>query len=321
MPYRVVFMGTPHFAIPTLQSLIEEYTTPSSRGQVVGVFTQPDRPSGRGRTLQPAPVKALALEHDLPVYQPKSLRKPEAQAEVRALRPDVIIVAAFGQIVPSAVLDLPSFGCINVHASLLPRWRGAAPVAAAILAGDDVTGVTIMKMDAGLDTGPIIRQRSLPIASDDTRESLTERLAQLGAELLRDTLPDWFAGNIQPQPQDEEEVLYAPKIEKEQGRIDWHEAAEVIGRQVRAFYPWPGAYTYWQDEPLKILAASAGGEGPEETTQRPPGTVIETSGGPAVVTGAGLLQLRQVQPAGKRPMPADAFVRGARGFIGARLPD
>ena len=323
MSYRIVFMGTPQFAIPTLRTLVEEYSAPSSRGQVVGVFTQPDRPSGRGRTLQPSPVKLLALEHDVPIYQPTSLRKPEAQDEVRALRPDVIIVAAFGQIVPPAVLDLPPFGCINVHASLLPRWRGAAPVAAAILAGDDMTGITIMKMDAGLDTGPIIRQRSLRIASEDTRESLTDRLAQLGAELLRDTLPDWFAGNIQPQPQNEEEVAYAPKIEKEQGRIDWHEPAQVIERQVRAFYPWPGAFTYWQDEPLKILAATAGGQGQyeKETAQRLPGTVIETPGGPAVVAGSGVLQLREVQPAGKRPMPAHAFMRGARGFIGAHLPD
>lgn len=317
MSYRIVFMGTPQFAIPTLQSLVEE----SSLGQVVGVFTQPDRPSGRGRTLQPSPVKVLALEHAVPVYQPKSLRKPEPQAQMQTLRPDVIIVAAFGQIVPPAVLDLPPFGCINVHASLLPRWRGAAPVAAAILAGDDVTGVTIMKMDAGLDTGPIIRQRSLPIASDDTRESLTGRLAHLGAELLRDTLPDWFAGRIRPQPQNEEEVAYAPRIEKEQGRIDWHESAEVIGRQVRAFYPWPGAFTHWQGDLLKILAAGASHEYAQETAQQPPGTVVETSEGPAVVTGSGVLQLRQVQPAGKRPMPARAFARGARGFIGARLPD
>jgi methionyl-tRNA formyltransferase len=317
MSYRIVFMGTPQFAIPTLQSLVEE----STLGQVVGVFTQPDRPSGRGRTLQPSPVKVLALEHAVPVYQPKSLRKPEPQDQMQALHPDVIIVAAFGQIVPPAVLDLPAFGCINVHASLLPRWRGAAPVAAAILAGDDVTGVTIMKMDAGLDTGPILRQRSLPIASDETRESLTDRLAHLGAELLRDTLPDWFAGRIQPQPQNEAEVAYAPRIEKEQGRIDWHEAADVIGRQVRAFYPWPGAFTYWQGDLLKILAASAGYEYTPEPTQQPPGTVIETPEGPAVVTGSGVLQLRQVQPAGKRPMPAEAFARGARDFIGAHLPD
>jgi methionyl-tRNA formyltransferase len=319
MSYRIVFMGTPEFAIPPLQVLVED----ASLGQVVGVFTQPDRPSGRGRTLQPSPVKVLALEHAVPVYQPKSLRKPEPQAQMEALQPDVIIVAAFGQIVPPAVLDLPRFGCINVHASLLPRWRGAAPVAAAILAGDDVTGVTIMKMDAGLDTGPIIRQRSLPIAADDTRESLTGRLAQMGAELLRDTLPDWFAGHIRPQPQNEEDVTYAPRIEKEQGRIDWREAAEVIGRQVRAFYPWPGVFTYWQGALLKILAASPSPQQPyaQATAQQPPGTVIETPGGPAVVTGSGVLHLREVQPAGKRPMPADAFARGARGFIGARLPD
>ncbi len=257
MSHRVVFMGTPQFAVPVLAGLIGEYPQIGTVGPVVGVFTQPDRPRGRRRQLQPSPVKMLAQEYRLPVFQPASLRDPGVQTELRALQPEVIVVAAFGQILPPTVLELPPFGCINVHASLLPRWRGAAPVAAAILAGDEATGVTIMRMDAGLDTGPIMSQRSLLISPDDTRASLTVRLAQLGTDLLIDTLPDWLAGKIEAQPQDESLVTYAPQLKKEQGRINWQDPANEIGRQVRAFYPWPGAFTHWHDKPLKILRAAA----------------------------------------------------------------
>jgi methionyl-tRNA formyltransferase len=368
--HRIVFMGTPQFALPTLQLLIDEYSpkktyplpsAPLARplerapdqspgqaparspgqagadrgepmdGGVVGVVTQPDRPSGRGHQLQPSPVKMLAQKYGIPVLQMASLRNPEALAELQALQPEVIVVAAFGQILPTSVLGLPPFGCINVHASLLPRWRGAAPVAAAILAGDDITGVTIMKMDAGLDTGPILSQRSLAIAPDDTRESLSARLAQLGAALLQDTLPDWLAGNIEPQPQEEARVTYAPQIKKEQGRINWSEPADDIARKVRAFYPWPGAFTYWQGKPLKILRAAAATEYRQDEdspsqlhradrdSDLPPGTVTAGPSGLAVVTGRGRLELYEVQPSGKRPMSADAFARGARGFVGTNL--
>lgn len=339
MAYRVIFMGTPQFALPILQVLINGYPPQASTregelergGQVVGVVTQPDRPSGRGRQLQPSPVKLLAQKHGLPVLQPKSLRTPEALAELQALQPEVIVVAAFGQILPAPVLELPPFGCLNVHASLLPRWRGAAPMAAAILAGDDATGVTIMKMDEGLDTGPILSQRALAIAPGDTRESLANRLAQLGAELLHDTLPDWVSGNIEPQPQDDSLATYARSIKKEEGRISWNEPAEIIARKVRAFYPWPGAFTHWEDKPLKILRATPATEyeRDEVSLSRPggavrdngplPGTVIADSGGLAVVTGQGVLYLHEVQPAGKRAMPANAFARGARDFVGACL--
>jgi methionyl-tRNA formyltransferase len=311
MAQRVLFMGSPQFAIPTLQALIAGY-------QVVGVVTQPDRPSGRGQQLHPPPVKELAQAHGLPVLQPASLRSPEAMAELQALRPDVIVVAAFGQILRPAVLDLPPFGCLNVHASLLPRWRGAAPIAAAILAGDETTGVTIMRMDPGLDTGPVLRQDSLPIAPDDTTESLGEKLARLGADLLLDTLPDWLAGRLEPQPQDETQVTLAPQLKKEQGHVDWGEPAEAIARRVRAFHPWPGTFTTWQGAPLRILRASAeSSSAPSEEVL--PGTVVATPDGLAVATGRGTLRLIEVQPAGKRPMPADAFVRGARGFVGSRL--
>jgi methionyl-tRNA formyltransferase len=312
-------MGTPEFAVPVLVSLVEIDSLGTSRGQVVGVVTQPDRPSGRGRKLQPSPVKVVARRYGLPVLEPTSLRKPESQADLLALQPDVIIVAAFGQILPSEVLDLPPHGCINVHASLLPRWRGAAPIAAAILAGDEITGITIMKMDAGLDTGPILSQRSIPIGPDDTRESLTARLAELGAGLLSDTLPDWLAGHIQPQPQDDGQATLAPRLAKEEGRIDWHEPAEKIARRVRAFYPWPGAFTFWQGKQLKILRAAASLETRPKGEASPPGTVIEGPDGPGIVTGLGILNLYEVQPAGKRPMPADTFTHGARGFVGSRL--
>lgn len=312
MPFRVVFMGTPRFAIPILQGLIDRDSEP-----VVGVFTQPDRPRGRGRQPEPSHVKMLAQQHGLPVLEPVSLRDPKAMAELQTLQPDIIVVAAFGQILPPPVLELPPFGCLNVHASLLPRWRGAAPVAAAILAGDDTTGVTIMRMDAGLDTGPVLSQRPLAIAPQDTRESLTARLAQLGADLLGDTLPDWLAGNIEPQPQDEALATHAPRLKKEQGLIRWDQPAIDIARQVRAFYSWPGAFTHWRGKPLRILRAFAAGEGwQDRTSGMLPGTVIAAPDGPAVVTGSGVLHLLEVQSAGKRPMLADAFARGARGFVG-----
>jgi len=239
---------------------------------------------------------------------------------LKALQPDVIVVAAFGQILPTTVLELPQFGSLNVHASLLPRWRGAAPVAAALLAGDDTTGVTIMKMDAGLDTGPILSQRSVGIAPEDTRKSLTSRLAQLGAELLRDTLPGWFAGNLKPQPQNDTLATYAPQIKKEQGRIDWNETADDIDRRVRAFHPWPGAFTHWQGKSLKILRviAMASWRG-EKRGDLLPGTVIAGADDPLVITGRGALRLVEVQLAGKRPMAAADFVRGAREFVGSRL--
>jgi len=312
MAQRVLFMGSPQFAIPTLRALLQGY-------QVVGVVTQPDRPSGRGRQLQPPPVKVLAQARGLPVLQPASLRSPEAIAALQALRPDVIVVAAFGQILRPAVLDLPPFGCLNVHASLLPRWRGAAPIAAAILAGDETSGITVMRMDPGLDTGPILRQRALPIAPDDTSESLGEKLAQLGADLLLDTLPDWLARKILPQPQDNTLATFAPQLEKEQGHVDWSEPADAIARRVRAFHPWPGTFTTWQGAPLRILRASAESASASRGEGALPGTVEATPDGPVVVTGRGRLRLIEVQPAGKRPMPADAFVRGARGFLGSRL--
>ncbi len=304
---KIIFMGTPEFAVPALTALIKHHT-------VVAVVTQPDRPKGRGRKLMPSPVKETALAAGVPVLQPRTLKDPAAVAELAALQPDVIVVAAFGQILRPNVLNLPPRGCINVHASLLPRWRGAAPVAAAIRAGDTETGVTLMKMDEGLDTGDIIRARAIPIRADHTRATLTAELAELGATLLIETLPDWLAGNITPQPQDDALATFAPRIKKEAGRINWQQSAAEIERLTRAFNPWPGAFTLWNDIRIKILSAAVTENSPVE-----PGVVFKLNDRIAVGTGAGALVLDKIQPAGKRAMLATAFANGFPEFIGAAL--
>ncbi|MCX7853670.1 MAG: methionyl-tRNA formyltransferase [Caldilineales bacterium] len=307
-PVRTVFMGTPDFAVPSLQALLADPAY-----QVVGVVTQPDRAAGRGRERRASPVKHVALAAGLPVLQPERLREPAAFAELAALAPELIVVAAYGQILRPEVLNLPRFGCINVHASLLPRWRGAAPIAAAILAGDTVTGVTIMLMDPGMDTGPILAQQAEPILPDDTAATLGARLARLGADLLIRTLPDYLAGRIQPRPQPVEGVTVCRPLTKEQGRMDWNLPATTLARMVRAYDPWPGTYTTWEGQILKILAATTA---PGEAL---PGHVLAWGEGAAVGTGEGLLVLQAVQPAGGRRMPIAAFRRGRPDFIGAVL--
>jgi len=302
-------MGTPRFAVPTLNALAGAH-------HVVGVVTQPDRPAGRGRELRLSPVKQAALEHDLPLFQPRSLRAPQALAQLAGWRPDVVVVAAFGQILSQAVLDLPPHGCLNVHASLLPRWRGAAPVAAAILAGDEMTGVTVMRMDAGLDTGPIVAQREEPIRPDDTRATLTERLSFLGAELLVETLPAYVAGELRLRPQADEEATFADRLRKRDGRLDWSRTALEIDRKIRAFTPWPGTFTFWEGRRLKVLEASPL---PDWSGDASPGVVVAVDDGAAVVTGEGALRLERVQPAGKRAMAVEPFLRGRRDFVGSRL--
>jgi len=299
--------------------------------QVVGVVTQPDRPAGRGRRLSPSPVKQVALKRGLPLFQPQSLRAPEPVAQLAAWRPDVIIVAAFGQILRQDVLDLPprSHGCLNVHASLLPRWRGAAPIAAAILAGDEVTGVTIMLMDVGLDTGPVLAQREEPIRPGDTKADLEKRLALLGTELLIETLPPYLVGELLPWPQPEEGVTYAKQLRKEDGLLDWSRPAVELDRRVRAFTSWPGAFTTWRGQRLKVLRAVPL---PGWRGDAPPGTMVALADssaeadrrsvaevGAAVATGEGALRLEEVQLAGKRPMDVVAFLRGQREFVGSRL--
>ncbi len=307
MAHKVLFMGTPEFSVPTLQALIA-----SPEYEVVAVATRADKPAGRGRKLRPSPVKALALEHGIPVFQPRSLRKdPDAVAALAATAPDVIVVAAYGLILPKSVLDVPRHGCINVHASLLPRWRGASPIAAAILAGDEVTGITIMLMDEGMDTGPILSQAEEPILSTDTTGSLSERLSHLGARLLMETLPRWIAGELSPAPQDDALATYARMIKKAQGQIDWQKPAAVLEREVRAYQPWPGSFTTWRGKNLKILEAGV----VQKAADGEPGTVVETEAGVGVVTGEGVLLLRRVQLAGKKPVDVDSFLRGHRGFV------
>jgi methionyl-tRNA formyltransferase len=301
MTINIVFMGSPDFALPTLQVLSEQY-------RVAGVVTQPDQPAGRGRVLTPPPVKVLAEQLRLPVIQPRRLHDPEAMEQLHAWNPGVIIVAAFGQILRTNVLDLPPHGCVNVHASLLPRWRGAAPIQAAILHGDAETGVTIMKMDPGVDTGPVLSLRALPIEPDATPETLGPKLARLGAELLIETLPAYLRGKLQPQPQDDSLATYAPMLKKEDGALDFSQPAESLARKVRAYSPWPGAYMDWSGGTLKVHLAH-----PIEGSAVP-GQTVRVEKLPAVGTSAGLLVLDEVQPSGKKYMPGQVFLNGARSW-------
>jgi len=305
---RMVFMGTPEFAVPTLAMLAEI---------VVGVFTQPDKPAGRGRQLTASPVKRWVALHEpsLPVLQPRTLRDAAVQAQLADMEPEVIVVAAFGLLLPQPVLDLPPRGCINVHASLLPRYRGAAPIPAAILNGDTHTGITLMRLDTGMDTGAIIAQASLPIQPDDTTGTLSARLAELGAQLMAAILPRWLAGEITPQPQDETQATLAPKLNKNDGRLDWSKPAVELERRVRAFLPWPGTFTTWSGKLLRVLSVQVTGRKAQGTA----GLVVRDEGGIGVVTGEDVLQLGRVQLEGKRAMSAVDFSRGQPAFVGSRL--
>lgn len=317
MAVRIIFMGTPEFAVPAFKALVSPPA--QARGyKVVAVVTQPDRPSGRGKKVTPSPVKAAAEDAGVTVLQPETLKDPQAVAALAALQPDLIVVAAFGQILRPDVLDLPRHGCLNIHASLLPRWRGAAPVAAAILAGDRETGVSLMRMDEGLDTGPVIARRAIPITASHTTASLTAELARVGAELLLETLPAWLAGQIEPEPQQEQQATLAPRLKKEAGLINWERPAAEIERQVRAFEPWPGAFTSGPRGLLKVLAVRAAPEVAGRAPQ-PPGTIFEYQRSVYVSTGDGAVRLVTVQPAGKNAMPAEAMVRGQPELLGTQL--
>ncbi len=313
---RVVFMGTPEFAVPSLRALAER--APSGI-ELAGVVTRVDKPVGRGRQVIPSPVKAYALEHGIPVHQPGSLRKPAAQDLLRELAPDLFVVAAFGQILPPEALALPTYGALNAHASLLPRWRGASPIAAAIRAGDAQTGVTIMRMDEGLDTGPMLARRATPIGENETAGELSARLAELGADLLIETLPRWIAGEIVPEAQDEALATMTTLLRKEQGRIDWRQPAEEIARAVRAYTPWPGAYTTWNGQQLKALAAHPvpenGGRAPGQCFSIGTGRHV----GLAVACGQGALALDVIQLPGKRAAAAEEALRGRPALATATL--
>ncbi|MBI2381818.1 MAG: methionyl-tRNA formyltransferase [Gammaproteobacteria bacterium] len=310
MSLRIVFAGTPEFAALHLQALLD------AGHSVVAVYTQPDRPAGRGQKLQPSPVKALALEHGLPVRQPASLKAPEAQAELAAFAPDLMIVVAYGLLLPQAVLDIPRLGCVNVHGSLLPRWRGAAPIQRAVLAGDAESGVGIMRMEAGLDTGPVLLEKRLSLAADETGGSLHDRLAALGCEALVEALPGIADGSLKASPQPEAGVSYAHKLAKEEARLDWRKTAAELERQVRAFNPWPVAETALGGDKLRIWQAAA------ETGSGQPGGILSADrNGILVACGSGALRLEQLQLPGGKPLSAQEILngRGERFAPGQRL--
>jgi methionyl-tRNA formyltransferase len=305
---RIVFAGTPDFSVPVLQAILDSPHTP------VGVYTQPDRPAGRGRKLAPGPVKQLALQHDLAVYQPVSLKDADARQALAGLQPDLMVVVAYGLLLPQAVLDIPRLGCVNLHASLLPRWRGAAPIQRAILAGDRETGVCLMQMEAGLDSGPVLASVSTPIAADETGGSLHDRLSGLSAELLARHLDDLEAGRLQGQVQDESLVTYAHKLDKREAAIDWQGGAADIERQVRAFNPWPVAQAQYQGQSLRIWRARAV-EGPAAA----PGTVVAAGrDGIDVACASGCLRLLEIQLPGGKRLDAAAFLN-ARSVDGVVL--
>ncbi len=308
---RVVFMGSPQFAVLPLERLIRE------QYPVVAVYTQPDKPAGRGRALVSSPVKRAALNWGLPVVQPARLREVGVVEQLGGFTPDAIVVAAFGQILPPAVLSLPRLGCINVHPSLLPNFRGASPVASAILAGEEFTGVSIMLMDEGLDSGPVLARAQIPISAQDNTGSLTAKLSLIGASLLGEVLLFWSRGELTPQPQDEAEASFCSAITKEEGEIDWRLSAVDIWRRVRAFNPWPGCYTRWQGKSLKIIEAVplAG-----ERTFRVGEVVALSKAGFGVATGDGILGVLRVQLEGRQVLSAADFLRGQRDFMGAVLP-
>ncbi len=299
---RTVFMGSPEFALPVLQKLAAYYP-------VVGVVTQPDRPAGRGRVLTPPPVKILADELKLPIIQPRRLSEADALHQLELWVPQLIVVAAFGQILKPAVLDLPEFGCINVHASLLPRWRGAAPIQAAILNGDETSGVTIMRMDPGIDTGPLLSQKSIPISPGDATGTLAVKLAELGANLLIETLAPFLSGHLIPHPQDDSLATYAPMIKKEDGLLDFSAQAVSLERQVRAFNPWPGAYTYWLGQMVKVHRTHV-----LDDLSNTPGKHLVHQGLPAIATSMGLLVLDELQVAGRKVQSGKLFLQGVRNW-------
>jgi methionyl-tRNA formyltransferase len=321
---RIIYMGTPYFAVPALEALTQK-TAPGAllpEGyEITTVITRPDKPSGRGRDVTFSPVKQTALDHGLPVWQPGSFKKAENSTTLAAYRADLYIVAAFGQILPQSVLNQPRYGALNIHASLLPKYRGADPIAESILQGDNETGVSIMLLDAGIDTGPVLHRRSIPITNDDTTGTLTPKLAQLGAEALLEILPAWITGQIRPEPQDEERASHTRMLTKEDGALSWNRPASILARQIRAYQPWPGSYTHWRGKLLKILAAHALTVEPDEKVV--PGTVTtrEEAGHTtlAVVTGNGLLLVKQLQLEGKRAMSAEEFLRGHAQIVGELL--
>lgn len=313
MEKSIIFMGTPEFAVPVLSQLVR------SSYHVAAVYTRPDKEAGRGRQLGSSPVKKLALQQGIPIIQPRTLKSAEVVKELASLGPDLVAVAAFGYILPGELLSVPKSGCLNVHPSLLPRHRGASPIADTILSGDAVTGVSIILMDEGVDSGPILAQRKVNISPGDTTGSLTAKLGVEGAELLLEVLPKWFAGTLEPRAQDEGEATYSRLITSGDGELEWQLAAVELWRRVRAFNPWPSCYTWWKGRRLKIHGATPLGDG----TGGPAGKVValvkSSPSSVGVITGQGILGLRRVQLEGKREISIDEFVRGQKDFVGSVL--
>lgn len=302
---NIVFMGTPAFAVPSLEALLKEGY------RVVGVVTQPDRPQGRKKVLTPTPVKEAALRHGLPVLQPQRLRAPEAVEELASLKPDLIVTAAYGQILPKSVLDLPKYGCLNVHGSLLPKYRGGAPIQRSIINGEKETGVTLMYMAEGLDTGDMIAKTVVPIEDEDTAGTIFEKLSVVGAELLIRQLPMILDGTAERIPQNDEESTYAANLTREDEKIDWHATSREIFNRVRGLVPFSGGFTTWNDEVFKVWAVAKPGVGSVDAPGQAPGTVLDLSpAGIEVQTGDGSVLLTRVQPAGKKAMDASEFIRG-----------
>ena len=317
---NLVFMGTPIFATPALGALLD------AGHNVAGVFTQPDRRAGRGRRLTPPPVKTFAEQRGIPVFQPASLRDDaDATAQLARLAPDAIIVAAYGLFLPTEILELPRLGCLNIHPSLLPKYRGPSPVVSAMLEGETTTGATVMLLDEGMDSGPILAQVERPIGGAETADALTDHLFEIGAALLTHTLDEWAAGEISPTPQNDADATFTRRLTREDGRLDWSESADALDRRVRAMTPWPGAFTTWRGRTVKILSARTADRRdglPEDAASAPPGTVIrwgENSIG--VAAGNGALKLFDLQMEGRRRARVWDFIAGYQDFVGATLGD
>ncbi|GCF07451.1 methionyl-tRNA formyltransferase [Dictyobacter arantiisoli] len=318
---RIIYMGTPQFAVPALKALIDGAAPGAivpAGYEIVTVITRPDKPSGRGRGVAFAPVKQVALEHGIPVWQPGSLKKAENSDALAAYQADLYIVAAFGQILPQKVLDQPRYGTLNIHASLLPKYRGPDPITESIVQGNRETGVSIMLLDAGIDTGPVLARKSIPITPDDTTGTLTVKLAELGAQALVETIPQWIAGKITPEPQEDGSATHTHMLHKEDGIIDWSRPAAVLARKVRAYQPWPGTYTHWRGKLLKIIAARPLSV-ELDASIRPGSTGAREDGGHrylSVATGSGVLLIKQLQLEGKKALNAEEFLRGHGQIVG-----